>query len=161
MARPPDYFDKARSFASALMIAAGAAAIIGAFLEWVTIEPPPILPESEVVRAQPYTGVEAGDGWWVIVFAALLIAAAIALAALRSRTFARLAFLASIALGAIAIADVRAVGDFRSAISEKTNIVGEPDPAIGILLVAFAAVLAFFAAVTALAASPQGVEETD
>ena len=155
MARTVNYFDKARSFAAALMIAAGAAAILGAVLDWVTITPPPVVPESEVAKTKPYSGLDAGDGWWVIALAIVLIAAAVALATAKNRGFARLAFGVAIVLGAIAIADFRAVGSLESGLSQEMDVVGDPDPALGILLVACAAILGFVGAVTALAASPR------
>lgn len=159
MARAITYFDKARAFASALMIAAGTASILGAALEWVTITPPPTVPDAELAKTQPYSGLEAGDGWWVVALSIVLIAAGIALAASKSRTFARMGFVVAIIMGGIAIADVRSVGEFDSAISQKMDIVGDPDPAFGVKLVAVGAVLAFIGAAIGLAASPRDPED--
>jgi hypothetical protein len=160
MARAITYFDKARSVAAALMIAAGAAAIIGSILDWVDITPPPTVPETDLARTQPYSGIDAGDGWWIVALAVILISCALALAITRRRGWARLAFIACIVMGGIAIAGVRAVGELDSGITQRMDVVGDPDPALGVLLVAAAAVLGFLGAVIGLAASPPEPEVT-
>jgi hypothetical protein len=149
------YFDRARSLASALMIAGGAGAIIGSFLDWVTIDPPPTVPDDQLANTVPYSGIEAGDGWVAIALGIIIIAAAIALATAHRRGFARLAFIACIVLGGLAFADARAVGDLESGISQRMDVVGEPDSGLGIKLVAVAALVGLIGSATGLAASPR------
>ncbi len=110
---------------------------------------------------QPYSGIDAGDGWVVIALGIVIIATGIALATARRRGFARLAFLTCIVLGGLAFANARAVGDLESGISQRMDVVGEPDSALGIKLVAGAAIVGFIGAATGLAASPKEPEDDD
>ena len=137
------------------MFAGGAAAIIGSLLDWVTITPPPRLPAREVENAQPFTGIETGDGWWVIAGGVLLIAGAFLVVLRRRSGWAWLAFLASVVIGSIAIADYRGIGDLSSSISRRMEIVGEARPAVGITLVAAGALVGLIASVAAVAATPR------
>jgi hypothetical protein len=149
-----DYFDRARALAAAVMIAAAAAAIIGSLLNWVTITPPP----TEAGRRQasePFSGVEARDGWYVIAAALVLAVSAIGLILRRRSAYAGLAFVAAIVIGAIAFADYRGIGELRSAISERMDIVGDADPAVGLMLVAAGGFLGLVGAVIGIVASPR------
>jgi hypothetical protein len=157
-------FDHARRVAVALLIAATAAAVAGSLLDWVTItNRPQLAPDTdfeqeqslERPRASPsYTGIEARDGWIIIGGAAVLAMGTVGLALRARRGYARLAFVAAIVIGAIAFADYRAVGDLSSGISERMEIVGDPDPAIGILLVVVAGIAGLIGAVLGLVATP-------
>lgn len=137
------------------MFAGGAAAIIGSLLDWVTITPPPRLPAAEVENAQPFTGIEATDGWWVIAGGVVLIAAAFLVVLRRRSGWAWLAFLASVVIGSIAIADYRGIGDLESALSQRMDVVGDAEPALGITLVAAGALVGLISSVAAVAATPR------
>jgi hypothetical protein len=158
-----DIFDKARTIAVAALIAAAAAAIIGSFLDWVTItERPQLAPDAdfggqeveEPEFSEPYSGIEARDGWIVIGSGAILLIGALGLATRRSKRYAVIAFLAAMVIGGIAFADYRGIGDVSSAISDRMNVIGDPEPALGISLVAVAGVVGLAGAVTALVATP-------
>jgi LPXTG-motif cell wall-anchored protein len=149
-----NYFDRARGVAVAILIAAAVAAIIGSLLEWVTITPPP----TEAGRRQasePFTGIEAGDGWYVIAAAVVLGLAAVGLYLRRRVLYAGIAFVAAIVIGAIAFADYRGIGEITSAISERMNVVGDADPAAGIMLVAAGAFAGLVGAVIGIVATPR------
>ena len=152
---PGDYFDRARMAASAGLVAAGAAAVIGSVLDWVTVEPPERGPASELARAEPFTGIEARDGWYVIACAAVLIVCAFLVVATGKSGYAWLAFAASFVMGAIAIADYRAVDDITSDISRRMELVGDAEQAAGLILVLVAAFAGIVASLAGVAASPR------
>ena len=148
-----DYFDRARTVAAMILLVAAAVVIIGSFLDWVTITAPP----TEAGREQatePFTGVEARDGWIVVGAGCVFAICALLLVARRRGFYAGLAFVASIVIGAIAFADYRGINDLRSAISERMDIVGDADPAIGIALVAAGAFAGMAGAILGLIATP-------
>jgi LPXTG-motif cell wall-anchored protein len=149
----PDFFDKARSVAASLLFAAGITAALGSVLEWVTIEPPDIVPATENV--DPYTGTEARDGWFTLAGGVVLMGCAALLVLKRRSTWAWIGFLTSIAIGAIAFADYRGVKELDSAIAERMGRVGEIAPALGLTLVAAAALVGLIASIIAVAASPR------
>ena len=150
-----DYFDRARIAASAGLMAAGAAAVIGAVLDWVVVDPPEQGPAAELAKADPFTGIEARDGWYVIACAGVLIACAF-LVVIRKRSGpAWLAFFASFVVGVIGVADYRAVSELTSDISRRMEIVGDARPAIGLILVLVAAVVGIVSALAGVAASPR------
>ncbi len=158
-----DYFARARRWAVAAMAAAGFVAVIGSVLDWVTITPPPEPPpgidfgaqEIEAQRAtEPFTGTEARDGWWTLGAGLVLVVAA-GLLLLRGRgAYGWLGLLASIVIGAVAVADYRAIGDLSSGLSRRMDVVGDADPALGITLVAAAALVGLVASGAGIAASP-------
>jgi hypothetical protein len=158
-----DYFDRARVVAVAVLIVAAGLATAGSFLEWVTIGVRPTVdPEADFgdqeieepqIRA-PYSGVDATDGWYVIVGSAVLAGAAIALGIAKRRGFAWLAFIAAMFVGAIGFAAYRSVGNLDSSISRRMEIVGDPDPGLGITLVAIGGAIALIGAVLGLVATP-------
>ena len=150
-----DYFDKARAAASAGLIAAGAAAVVGAVLDWVTIDPPGQGPAAELAKAEPFTGIEARDGWYVVACAGVLIACSVLLVATRKGGFAWLAFTGSFVMGVIGIADYRAVSDLTSDISRRMEVVGDAQPAIGLILVLVAAFLGIVSSLAGVAATPR------
>lgn len=158
-----DIFEKGRAIAVAALVAAAAAAIVGSFLDWVTItERPEVASDidfggqtvDEPAFSEPYTGLEARDGWIVLGAGLALLVAAIGLAVHKRRVYAVLAFIAAMVAGGIAFADYRGIGDVTSGISDRMDIVGDPEPAIGITLVAVGAVVALVGAVTALVSTP-------
>jgi energy-converting hydrogenase Eha subunit C len=145
-----DFLDRARSVAASVMFAAGLAAIVGSLLDWVTIDPPPRLPPDQ--NADSFTGIEAGDGWWVVLGALSIIAGATLLVLRPRPLYGWLAFLGSTLIGAIAIADYRDVDE----LTERMDRVGRDiDPALGLSLVAAAALVGLIASVAGVAASPR------
>lgn len=146
-----DFFDKARGFAAAGMLASGGAGILGSLLDWVTIRSPAgFIGEPSV----PFTGIEARDGWYVIAASIVMIALAILLTWRRRGLYAWLGFLDSIVIGIIAIADYRGVNDLTSAISRRMDIVGDAEPGVGLILAAVAALIGIVASLTGVAATP-------
>jgi hypothetical protein len=161
-----DVFDRARAWAAAVMVAAGATAVVGSGLDWVTIAVRPELQEGtdfgaapeqpEAPRVtRPFTGLEARDGWWTAAAGAVLAASGVALYLRRRAGWAWIGLLAAIVIGAVAIADYRGVGDLSSSISHRMNIVGGAKPAIGLLLVVGAALTGLIASVAGMAATPR------
>jgi hypothetical protein len=151
----PDFFDRARRVAVAGMIAAGAAGAIGSFLDWVTITRlPGTVPDDQAPRAQPASGVDAGDGWWVFLLAVVMINAALALWIRRTSVWAWIGFLASVVIGGIAIADYRAVGRPTSELLRDLDLIGDLDRGIGLLLVLAAGLLGVIFSLVGVAASP-------
>ena len=158
-----DYFDRARLVAVAMIVAAAALAIVGSLLDWVTITAIPRLdPEADFggeqieaprIRA-PYSGVEANDGWYVVGGCVVLLLAAVGLAIRRRSRYAWLAFVAAMFVGAVAFSAYRAVGNLDSSISRRMEIVGDPDPGVGITLVAIGAVAALLGSVLGLISTP-------
>ena len=113
---------------------AGVVAIASALMDWVTITPPPVVPPGQEDTIDPFTGIEAGDGWFILAAGILLIATAPLLLVKRRSSWAWLAFAASVVIGGIAFADYRAIGDFHSDLMQRTGVVGDVDPALGITL---------------------------
>ena len=147
-----DFFDKARSFAAALLVVAGLVAIAGTFLDWVAIaEPPARIPEAQAHRLAPFTGLETSDGKWVLIAAVVVLAAAIGLSVRRRSTYGWLAFLASMMIGSIAIADFRGID---ALFYDEMQRIGRPTPAIGLQLVAAAGIAGLVGAVAGIAATP-------
>ena len=158
-----DFFDRARRFAIALLLLAGVAAIAGSALDWVTITgPPPIDPQAdfgpnqealEPPRTRPFSGLEAGDGYWALGGGIVIVIAAGMLLIRPRGRWAVLAFLASLIIGAIAFADYRGVGDVSSSISTRMDI-GSARPGVGLTLVAVAGFLGIVGSAAAIAATP-------
>jgi hypothetical protein len=153
---PPtrDYFDRARTWAVTAMLVAGALAMTGSLLDWVTITPPPVVPDDQAHRLEPFTGLDARSGWYVIGAGIVMAVSALLLYARKKSGYAWLGFLAAMAIGAIAIADFRGIGDLQSAIMRRTDIIGDAQPAAGIMLVALAALLGVIGSVAGVAATP-------
>lgn len=158
-----DIFDTARTIAVAALIAAATAAIVGSFLDWVTITERPELARDanfggqtveEPEFSEPYSGIEARDGWIVVGAGAVLFVGGLGLAIRKTKAYALIAFLAAMVIGGIAFADFRSIGDVSSAISDRMDIIGDPEPAIGITVVAVAGVIGLAGAVTGLVATP-------
>lgn len=153
-----DYFDRARSVAVALMIAAAMVAVIGSTLEWATISNAPDLVEGADFGDQPiekpnttaFTGLDAGDGIWVIVAGVVLLIAGVMLIARRRSAWAWLGLVASVVIGAIAFADYRGIEDVARALDRS----GDADPALGLLLVAAGGLVGMIASVGGIAATP-------
>jgi hypothetical protein len=149
----------------ALMLVAGAMAVIGSALDWVTIAVRPELQEGadfgdagEQPQApritRPFTGLEARDGWWSAAGGVVLMIAGALLHIRKRAGWAWLGVLASVVIGAVGIADYRGIGDLSSSISHRMDIVGGAEPATGLLLVVASAFAGLIASVAGVAASP-------
>ena len=136
-------------------MAASATGIIGSLLPWVTITPAPLAVPGVRRRSQPFTGLEAGDGWYIVSAAVVIAVAAMLSMTTRRRAYIWLCLLASILIGAVAISDVRAIEDTASSISRRMDIVGDADPAIGLWLVAASGVIGLLGSVGLLTATPK------
>ncbi|HEY7876476.1 MAG TPA: hypothetical protein VIG64_15280 [Actinomycetota bacterium] len=152
-----DFFDKARELVSAALFVAGALAIVGSLLDWVTFTlDPPLFGVIAPRPSDPISGFDVGDGWLVAGAGVVLIAAAFLLVLRRRAGFAGLGLLASMFIGAIAISDYRGVGDLTSDLARELDLVGEPHAAIGLTLVVAASILGLIASVAGIAATPRG-----
>lgn len=156
-----DYFDRARIVAIVVLVVAAAAAITGSVLDWSTAGefPEPLRSRlgDDVARpepSEPFTGVDAGDGIVVIVAGAVMALCALLLGIRRRGLWSAIALLCSLVIGAIGIASYRAIGDIDSALSRKMNVIGDIDPAVGVVLVAAAGLLGLLGAVLGLVATP-------
>jgi hypothetical protein len=156
-----DFFDRARSFAAAALILAGAAAIVGCFLDWVTFsldEPPGT--HADQSPSAPIAGTKVTD--WKVVFAAgILVIICAALLVVRKRSlYAWICFVASMVIGAIAVADYRGLGDATSGFlrglehSLDRSVQGKAQAGVGLSLIAISGVGGLIAAVIGIAATP-------
>lgn len=148
--------------AGTIIMASGAAAILGSTLDWVTITPPPkvrpALREMDlqgVKASEPFTGIEAGDGWWVLGAGVVLILAAGMLILRRRSLYAWIALLAAMVIGGITFADFRAIGNLSSGLARRMDIVGLAKPSLGITLVAASALVGIVASGAGIAATPR------
>ncbi|MDQ4095446.1 MAG: hypothetical protein M3174_04470 [Actinomycetota bacterium] len=163
MRRSPrlDFFDRARVWAGVFVLLAGLTAVIGSVVDWVTVTPPPQPPagvnfEDETFAAdessEPFTGVEAGDGWVTLIAGGVEMAAGLLL--IMRRRGGWLGVLATVPMGAVAISIYRQLTP-TSELMERTQTVGDADPGIGLALVAGAALIGLIASVIGLAATPK------
>lgn len=153
-----NYFDRARAWAGVMLLAAGVAAITGSLLDWVSIDAPGqtgdefaqhrVLGET---NTEPFSGVDANDGWWTLGAGVVLLASAALLVARKKALYAWLGFVASVVIGAVAIADFRGIENLAS----RMRIIGDARPALGITLVAASAIVGLIASVAGVAASPR------
>lgn len=146
-----DTFDRARTMSAAFLVAAGAAVILGTVLDWVTVEQPPVLPVDQIDNAQPFSGLETKSAPFLLIAAGAVILLALLLVARRKAIYAWGAFLATIVIGAIAFQNFRGVNEL---FYEQMNGVGEPDPALGLMLVAAGGVVGLIAAAGAISSIP-------
>ena len=153
-----DFFDKARERVAAGLFVAGAAAVVGSVLDWVTFslpEPVGTVSQTNQKPSPPISGFDAGDGRWVMAGGAVIILCAILLVLRRQALYAGLALCASIVIGSIAISDYKGVGDISSDLSRRLDVIGEPHVAAGLTLVAIAALLGLIVSVAGIAATPR------
>jgi hypothetical protein len=148
-----DFLHRARRVASGLLVLAGLLAIVGSFLPWVSISPPAVLPAEEAANAQAFTGVEARDGWWVVGSGGILTLLALGVVARGRSLYGWLAFLVSVVVGSIVIADYRGLNEITSAISRRMNIVGDATAGAGLVIVGIAALIGVIGALVAVAAA--------
>ena len=145
-----DYFERVRAISASVLFAAGTAAIIGSILDWVVVaQEPPVVPTDQLDRLPPFTGLEVGDGWFVIAAAVVVLISAFFI--VMQGKLAWLAFVGSVMIGGIAISDYRGVADLHL---ELEGIGVNPRPGLGLTLVAAAGVVALIASVASIAASP-------
>lgn len=145
-----DFFDKAREVVSMALFLAGALAIVGSLLDWVTFS----VAEQAVpgVRpSDPLSGLDVGDGKWVLGAGVVVILAAFLLVLRQSAGYAGLALIASIVIGAIGVSDFRGIGE----VTAEVNLVGVPHAAIGLTLVVAAAIIGLIASIAGIAATPR------
>lgn len=139
--------------AATILFAAGAAAIVGALLDWFVVEEvPPDVPANQAHRLPPFSGVELGDGYVVIGAAVLVIASAFLIVLRTGSGPAWLAFLGCIVIGGIAISDYRGIQELHV---ELEAIGRDPSPGFGLTLVAIAGFVGLVGSVAAIAASPK------
>lgn len=146
-----DFFDRARAFSAAVLLAAGAAAIIGAFLDWVSIEPPDVVPPAQEDRLAGFTGIETVDGRVILGGGVVLVASAILLALRRKALYGWIAFLVSMLIGAIAIADYR---DITGLFYDEMHRIGDPTPMFGLGLCATAGIVGLLGSLVGITATP-------
>jgi hypothetical protein len=158
-----DFFDRARRVAVALLLAAGAAAVIGSALDWAVLERcPEIVPGSTFEEDQleepppcPVRGTDTTEGKAVVVAGFVTLAAAILLTIKVRNSFAWLALLSSAITGSFAVAAYRGIGDANSSISRRLGLIDAYEPGIGLTLVAVAGILGVLAAAGGIAATPR------
>jgi hypothetical protein len=160
-----DFFDQVRRVAVVMMIAAGAAAIIGSVIDWVVItERPELQPgvdfgdategvESPEVT-EPFTGLEASYGTFSLAGGIALVIGGVLLTLRRRGKYAWLGFLGAVVAGGIAIAAYRGIADDTSALYRSMDIIGRAEPAVGLTLVAAGAIVGLIASVVGIASTP-------
>ena len=156
--RTTDTFDRARSIAAAFLVAAGAAVILGTALDWVTIEVPPVVPTDQLPATEPFTGLETKSAPYLLIGAGIVILLALLLVARRKALYAWLAFFVSMMIGAIGFQNYRGIEEL---FYEQMERIGEPDPALGLMLVAAGGVVGVIAGAAGAAAIPPTDRPTD
>lgn len=154
-----ELMDRVRLVAATILFLAALGAGAGTVLDWVTIDPPPKVPEDQAERAEPFNGLDTDDGIYVLGAALVMAGAAFRVVQTQRSGAAILGALASVVAGAVAFADYRAVDDPESGLMRAMEPIGEVDPGAGLTLIGVAGVLGVVAAVAAAAASPAPVEE--
>jgi hypothetical protein len=160
-----DFFDRVRTVAVAVMIAAGAAIAVGSFLDWVAISDVPDRAEdadfgseedfeNEEQRSEPVTGTETPYGINALIAGVVLLGAAPVLLARRRGKWAWLGFLASVVAGGLAIAAYRAIADESASLYRELDLVGRASPGLGLTLVAAGAITGLIASVGGVIATP-------
>jgi hypothetical protein len=150
--QPRDFFDRARLVAVALLVGAGAIAILGTFLDWVTIEPPGTVPPDQADALATFRGIETSDGRLILLGGVVLLVCALLLAKRPASGPAWWAALVSVLIGAIGIADYR---DITTVFYDEMQRIGAPSPASGLLLDAAAGIVGLIGALTGIAATPR------
>ena len=150
--QPRDFFDRARLVAVVALIGAGALAIVGALLDWVTIAPPRVVPDAQADALATFTGLETSDGRIILAGGALLIVCGLLLGIRKRAGWAWAAFLVSIVIGAVGIADYR---DITTVFYDEMNRIGKPSPALGLLLDAAAGIVGLVGSLAGIAATPR------
>ncbi len=95
------------------------------------------------------------DGWWVVLGAGGLIAAAVLLVIRARSSYGWMAFTIATVVGAIVIADFRSVSKPTSDLARRLDRIGEVDPGPGLVLAAVAMGIALIAALVGVAGTPK------
>ena len=132
--------------------------ILGTVLDWVTIDVPPIVPADQAEAAEPFTGLETKSAPYLLIGAGAVILLSLLLVARRKALYAWLAFLASMSIGAIAFQNYRGIDELFYLQMER---IGEPDPALGLMLVAAGGVVGVIASAAGIASIPPDQGEDD
>lgn len=167
-----DFFDRVRAVVVAVMLAAGAALIVGSVIDWVTIAEAPALVEGfdfgesndlveEPEVSQPFTGLETTYGTYSLASGIALVLAALMLFLRRRGKWAWLGFAASMVSGGLAIAAYRGIADTASPLYEQLDIVGRAEPALGLTLVAAGAIVGLVSSAAGVAATPNRAGEAE
>jgi hypothetical protein len=150
-----DTFEKARSLASSGMVAAGVVTIVGTLLDWVTVNPPVLVPIDQVENAEPFSGLETKSAPFLLIAAGLLILCSVMLV-LRGRSlWAWLGFLASMVIGGIAFQNYRGLDELWL---EQMDGIGGVRPAIGLTLVVAGGIAGLIASSAGIAGAPKAPE---
>lgn len=153
--RGNNFFDRARVIAAGVLLLGALFLIVGPVLDWVSIEPPEVVPATEEKNTRPFTGLEAGTGWVALVAGVAIVSNCLLLLKLRVPGFAWLSLLSAVVAGGVTIADYRGLSDINSALSERMEVVGRLSPGIGMTLCAAGAILALIGAAAGIAATPR------
>lgn len=149
--RSRDYFDRARAWAATGLFVGAMVTIAGSFLDWVNVRIlPRVIPADQAPRAGPFSGFEVNDGWVTLV-AGIVMAIAAVFLVVRGR-FAWLGFAVAVVSGGIAISDYRGIDQL---FVEFQGIGRDPDPGVGLALVAIGSLLGLVSSVAGIAASPR------
>ena len=146
-----DTFDRARSMSAAFLVAGGAAVILGTVLDWVTVEEPTIVPADQIPALEPFTGLETRSAPYLLIAAGAVILLALLVVVRHKLIYAWGAFLASMVIGAIAFQNYRGINEL---FYEQMDRIGDPSPAVGLMLVVAGAVVGLIAGAAAIAAIP-------
>ena len=160
-----DFFDRVRTVAVAVMIAAGAALAVGSLLDWVSLTDVPDRAEDanfgseedfegEKQRSEPVSGTETRYGVTSMIAGVVLVFAAFMLWTRRRGKWAWLGFLASIVVGGLVISAYRAIADESSSLHRELDLVGRARPGFGLTLVAAGAIAGLLGSVGGVIATP-------
>ncbi len=160
-----DFFDRVRTVAVAVMIAAGAAMVIGSALDWISLSDVPTRAEdadfgteedfnNERQRGDPVSGTETRYGVTSMIAGIVLVSAALMLLIRRRGKWAWLGFLASMVAGGLVISAYRAIADESSPLHLELDLVGRAQPGFGLTLVAAGAIAGLLASVGGVIATP-------
>jgi hypothetical protein len=167
-----DFFDRVRSIAVAVMIAAGIAIVIGSFLEWVSLSDVPDRVEDadfgteedfrdEEQTTEPVAGTETTYGTYALITGLVLGVAGVLLLVRRRGLWAWLGFFAAIVAGGLALTSFRGIADRSSPLYQELDLVGRARPGFGLTLVAAGAIIGLVASIGGHIATPREVSETE
>ena len=147
----------------AVLLAMGAALVIGGVLDWATLERCPEIDEGTTFEESqleepppcPLRGIDTTEGKVVIAAGFVMLFAAIKLSLTGRPGYAWLAFFSAMVAGSAAIAAYRGVGDPNSSISRRFGLIDAYEVAIGLNLVAAASIVGLIASIAAITATPR------
>lgn len=148
-----DYFGRARAWAATGLFVAAGLCILGSFLDWVTIARlPQTIPADQAARAEPFNGLDIGDGWWTLAAGIALLISAVLLVLREHGRYAWWGFVAAMVAGGIAISDYRGIAE----VFENWGGIGlGPQPGLGLSLIAVGSLVGLVASVAGIAATPK------